>query len=923
MKITSDLLQAYLKCPMKCWLRAAAEVSTGNTYAEWVKAQDESYLSNQTARLVGESSNGEVAISPEVENLKSAKWQLATNIALRAQVNSCAVETYLHAVVRAPSEGRGKTAQFIPIRFIFRNKLTKDDRLLVAFDAFTLAQSLGCEISVGKVMHGDDHTTLKVKTSALAGEVRKRLDKIAALLVSPTPPDLVLNRHCAECEFRDRCRQKAIETDDLSLLAGMSAKERQKLRSKGIFTVTQLSYTFRPHRRPKRLRDKREKFHHALKALAIREKKIHIVGSPELKIEGTPVYLDVEGLPDRDFYYLIGLRIGHGDSAVQHSLWADTVADEGKIWREFLAILDAVEKPVLIHYGHFESEFLERLTKYFGGLRPCSTTASSVNLIALIFGQIYFPTFSNSLKDIGVFLNQRWASPKLSGLQSIAVRTDWERCPTPMVKQQLINYNVDDCRALQKLTADCLALCAEVGKELIGQTEAFVRSESLKPQHPSFRWGKIEFSIPEFSFVNRAAYWDYQRDKVYVRTNSRLRRKVQRREKHSPIDKIVDSGRPEACPACGNTSLAKSGCRRKLVTDIRFGRRGVSRCITKFRLFSHVCSGCGRKTTANDTDFPKDKYGPGFVAYLIYQMIDLAVPQVGIMRSLNDLFHVPIRNTGQLTKVKAKAADFYRPEWENLLHRLCRGYLLHVDETKAVVEGKRAYVWVFTDMEAVAYVYSDSRDGSLLKSLLSDFKGVLVSDFYAAYDAIDCPQQKCLVHLMRDLNADLLHSPFNGELKSLASDFGALLKPMIQTIDRFGLKTRNLSKHRTGAVAFFDKLNSSQVQSQVAISYRKRFERFRHKLFTFLNYDGVPWNNNNAECAVKAFVRLRNIIGGASTENSLRDYLVLLSLCQTCKYMGVDFLDFLRSGEKDIHAFAESRRRRRKSSPTSVTPVQF
>jgi hypothetical protein len=42
-----------------------------------------------------------------------------------------------------------------------------------------------------------------------------------------------------------------------------------------------------------------------------------------------------------------------------------------------------------------------------------------------------------------------------------------------------------------------------------------------------------------------------------------------------------------------------------------------------------------------------------------------------------------------------------------------------------------------------------------------------------------------------------------------------------------------------------------------------------------------------------------------------------MSVCQTCKYMGVDFLDFLRSGEKDIHAFAESRRRRRHRSPAS------
>jgi hypothetical protein len=68
------------------------------------------------------------------------------------------------------------------------------------------------------------------------------------------------------------------------------------------------------------LRDKREKYHHSLRALAIRQKKIHIVGNPEIMIEGTPVYLDVEGLPDRDFYYLIGVRLGNLDSARRYSL---------------------------------------------------------------------------------------------------------------------------------------------------------------------------------------------------------------------------------------------------------------------------------------------------------------------------------------------------------------------------------------------------------------------------------------------------------------------------------------------------------------------------------------------------------------------------------------------------------------------------
>jgi predicted RecB family nuclease len=177
---------------------------------------------------------------------------------------------------------------------------------------------------------------LKVRIPTLAVELQKGIEGIAALGSSPSPPDLVLIPHCAECEFQARCRQKALENDDLSLLSGMTEKERRKLHEKGVFTVTQLSYTFRPRRRPKRLHDKPEKCHHSLRALAIRQKKIHIFGSPKIEIEGTPVFLDIEGLPDPDFYYLIGVRFRTGDSAAQHSLWADRVEDERRIWSEFL-----------------------------------------------------------------------------------------------------------------------------------------------------------------------------------------------------------------------------------------------------------------------------------------------------------------------------------------------------------------------------------------------------------------------------------------------------------------------------------------------------------------------------------------------------------------------------------------------------------
>ena len=69
-------------------------------------------------------------------------------------------------------------------------------------------------------------------------------------------------------------------------------------------------------------------------------------------------------------------------------------------------------------------------------------------------------------------------------------------------------------------------------------------------------------------------------------------------------------------------------------------------------------------------------------------------------------------------------------------------------------------------------MYRPNREGDFLHELLKDFQGVLVSDFYAAYDSIDCPQQKCLIHLMRDMNQGLLDNPFDAELRALTDPFG-------------------------------------------------------------------------------------------------------------------------------------------------------
>jgi hypothetical protein len=284
---------------------------------------------------------------------------------------------------------------------------------------------------------------------------------------------------------------------------------------------------------------------------------------------------------------------------------------------------------------------------------------------------------------------------------------------------------------------------------------------------------------------------------------------------------------------------------------------------------------------------------------------------------MNRLFGFDLSCT-TVNQFKRRAAEFYKDTQQNILDRIVRGRLVHADETRANIKGKLAYVWVLTNLHEVAFVYAETREGEIVQNLLREFKGVLVSDFYAVYDSIECPQQKCLIHLLRDLNAETLSNPFDEELKRIVRGFAELLRAIVQTVDRYGLKKHFLRKHLASVDRFYKKLIAPDYHSDAAIKYKKRFEKNRDKLFTFLRYDGVPWNNNNAEHAIKAFARLRNVMAGTSTEKGIEEYLTLLTVSETCKYQGLDFLDFLRSGEKDIDAFGHSKRSRADKSAAEL-----
>jgi hypothetical protein len=717
----------------------------------------------------------------------------------------------------------------------------------------------------------------------------------------------MLNRHCNICEFKQLCRAKAIEADNLTLLSGMTSKEIAHHNSKGIFSVKQLSYTFRSRRPAKR---QKQQFHHnfALQALALREKKVHVLGAPILTLPRTQVYLDIEGLPDRKTYYLIGVLIVTGQSRQYHYFWADDESGQITIFAQLAALLAENTDWSLFHFGNYEVNALRRMISRVP--EPCRESLRVIltkctNILSTVSSHVYFPTTSNSLKEIAGFLGFRWTSVGASGLDSVVWREQWQEAPDDVMKAKLLDYNRDDCSALCTVTEFIASITASEmkGKSEQSHLAEIVYTRDLQSDvSRKHKFGRPEFCLPDFEFVNGCAYFDYQRDKVKVRNGKRPISidglPTQKPPLRAKANKRIEI-RWKRCPRCSSKLLSEGRPLSIRRIDMKFFGGGVKKWVTVYSSWRYRCHNCGN--TFNPPEYPQtaNRYGDGLANWVVYQNVALGQNLLKVQRCLREVFKLDVP-TPTVHRFKASVARRYEPTNIAIITGLLRGPSLSIDETEVRLAKEKAHVWVFAGISGAYFEYRDSRNGQFLTERLKGFDGVLVSDFFTAYDSIECPQQKCLIHLIRDMNEDLKANPYDVELRVIVQAFATIVRSIVETVDRYGLTKSRLQKHKSAAMGFVEKFGKHQVSSEAATKYQKRIDKYGYRLFTFLDHDRVPWHNNNAEHAIHAFARYRRFADGRFTRKSVSDHLAILTVFQTCEYRGISVLDFLLSGQTSL-----------------------
>ena len=884
MKITNELLHAVIHCKHKAFLKKIQEKQLSKT--EFQSVFDKLKQKQQSVIQTKFSLNSDFKNIDYLSGLKLEKEKTYFQVSFK----NAEVDLTLDGIYYDQKN------RFTPILISPFEKVQKTDKLFIALQSHYLKHNFNLKIEEAKVMFGNQQKSTKAILSNLSKEVRKIITTIEQIQKFETPPVFYRICHCQVCEFNPICSDKLQERDDLSLLGNLKPREIEQKNNRGIFSVKQLSYTFRPKKNPYR----RRKFLPELKALAIREQKVFIQKLPELENKEMEIFFDIEGIPDRDFYYLIGVIIKTENSKTEYSFWANDISEQQDIFMQFIDLLNLQNDFILYHYGSYEIQAIKRVTKKLPIPYQNKITKiidNSFNILTLFSNDLYIPTYTNGLKDIANYLEFHWTDENASGLQSIIWRYNWELNPTNNLKERLVTYNIEDCRALIKVQEWIISLSKNNDKTVL--------ANSLKQQN-IFKWGVTVFALEHLNEINAKAYFDYQRQHIFLRTERKVHTAISKTKQNSMqynrIDKRINLF-PDKCKKCNNKDIQIIRSSKKNQIDLVFMKSGIKKQVIEYQGGAYRCNKCKKNfMVENIRRLPT--YGYNLMLWSVNQKIQYKLSSESIVNVLKDSFSIKTSAT-QMTRFKEIIATKYEETYNEIIKRMSQSKLIHIDETIARISGIDGYVWVFANYDSVYYQFRETREPDFLKELLQNFKGVLVSDFYTGYDSMECEQQKCLVHLIRDLNEDFLKHQLNEEFKQIIFEFGNLLRNIIATIDKYGLKKIHLNKHKNEVEKFYKKVISQEFESDLAISYQKRFIKYKEKLFLFLNHDSIPWNNNNAEHSIKPFAKWRKKISKSLTKKNIEHHLILLSILQTCKYQGINFFDFLKSGKKSIYEYSE------------------
>jgi hypothetical protein len=346
----------------------------------------------------------------------------------------------------------------------------------------------------------------------------------------------------------------------------------------------------------------------------------------------------------------------------------------------------------------------------------------------------------------------------------------------------------------------------------------------------------------------------------------------------------------EHCPCCGSSRLKATGeFEDHVVVDIPEPRPEYHR----YRRHEFECQDCGQKSKGRgDLELPGSHVGPRARLLNIYCRAHLGISLGKSCDLLGQWWGIPLSRAGALGHL-AWGRKLFDPVVRGLLELLRQDTLIHADETGWRINGKNVWAWCFANPRIAVYLIKHSRGSQVLREALGDsLPGVLVCDFYAAYNFLGAKKQRCLVHLLRELHE------LRGKVPAICE------KKHLQPLRELFLDAIALGKRREQLTpAKYDQQCDAIYRRYAALAaapstnahvkrIQKRLEKYADEMFTFLEMPHVPPDNTPAERDIRSVAAARADGGVNRTAWGAQAFAHAKSVIRTCQKQGRNFLKY-------------------------------
>ena len=448
-----------------------------------------------------------------------------------------------------------------------------------------------------------------------------------------------------------------------------------------------------------------------------------------------------------------------------------------------------------------------------------------------------------------------------------------------------------DVERLAAIDADLVKLALLAAAKRVAEQNAALRQKDARIAEKDARIAELESQLhgpasihPSTPSSQQPVYTKPTAPKRKGKPGARKGHPGTRRPEPQRIDERQEH-RLEVCPDCGGPLQPCRQVRTRTIEDILADLRTL---VTEHTIHRDYCPACRKHVEPIVPDaLPKAALGHRIVAFTAWLHYGLGVTIAQVLAILGHHLRTCL-SAGGLVAMWLRVARILEPWYEQIAREARGSAVLHADETGCRVNGQTWWLWCFANAHVCYYMIDRSRGSPALEKCFADaFDGVLVTDFWAAYNAFATERQCCLVHLLRELEKVDEHnrSPawlaFAKMLRRLVRDGIRLRKRKDFTPQRYASRI-----HRTDQRLMA--LARGEHGDADANRLAKRLLRHCDELFTFLDHPDVPFDNNLAERMIRPAVLLRRNCQCNRSERGAAVQSVLMSVYRTLKLRGHD-----------------------------------